>query len=70
MIAASYALGELDRRVQVLGYRGCSSLRLLDDVGDADDRRQHYVKSRIEPVAGGAMLDPGSASRSGRALIP
>ena len=25
---------------------------------------------RIEPVAGGAMLDPGSASRSGRALIP
>ena len=25
---------------------------------------------RIEPDAGGAELDPGSASRSGRALIP
>ena len=27
------------------------------------------VVHRIEPVAGGAGLDPGSASRSGRALI-
>ena len=32
--------------------------------------REVYLVHRIEPVAGGARLDPGSASRSGRALIP
>ncbi len=32
--------------------------------------RESNVVHRIEPVAGGALLDPGSASRSGRALIP
>ena len=30
----------------------------------------YVLVHRIEPVAGGALLDPGSASRSGRALIP
>ena len=42
---------------------------LPDDVDDADDLRQHDVVHRIESVAGGALLDPGSASRRGRALI-
>jgi hypothetical protein len=32
--------------------------------------REVYLLHRIEPVAGGAGLDPGSASRSGRALVP
>ena len=47
-----------------------SGFHLLDDVVDADDQRQRGVVSRIDSVAGGAGLDPGSASRSGRALIP
>jgi len=53
------ALGELDRGVQVLGCLVGSGFHLLDDFGDADDRRQRGVVSRIEVDAGGAGLDPG-----------
>lgn len=46
-----------------------SGFHRLDDVGAADDRCQRDVLSRIDLDAGGVDLYPGSASRSGRALI-
>ncbi len=65
----SRALRELDPWVRVPSYRVVTGVHLMDDVGDADGVRQHDVVLRIDVAAGGARLDPGSASRSGRALI-
>ena len=50
------------------GFPGLGYVPVCHLLGNGE--REVDVVLRIEPVAGGARLDPGSASRSGRAFIP
>ena len=50
------------------GFPGLGCVPVCHLLGDGE--REIYLVHRIEPVAVGALLDSGSASRSGRALIP
>ena len=60
----SEAVQPLRRR----GYGGGAPGPVCHLLGN--DQDSDVLVHRIEPVAGGALLDPGSASRSGRALFP